>query len=70
MQNLTFKIARDLINQMGCTLTRIDVNQWRVNYKGAHESAASHTESLLAAVQEAARRNVERMSTIANTIRK
>lgn len=61
---ITFKVARDLVGQFGCTLTRMDSAQWRVNFKGAHESAASDVADLVAAVEEAARRNLIRMASI------
>lgn len=66
---ITYKAARDLVGQFGCSLTRIDESVWRVNFKGAHESAASDVSTLVSAVEEAARRNLIRMASIVQDAR-
>lgn len=63
-QSLTFKVARDLVRLMGCTLTRT-ARGWRVSLAESHRMATrtatttahfeSFVDSLESAVQEAER---------------
>ena len=66
---LTWHKARDWCNQFGCTLARADIDSYRVNFKGAHESASELAGSLADAVRIAARKNAERIAAIAKGVR-